>query len=174
MRALRYVPVAIVAALTLATAPAALASGGVNSGGVNSGGGGGGGGGTLVTDPCATLSASAATLNQGGATSVRVSGTVNSCSDVSETLYVQIQDLSGRLFTATLTPPNTAGGSCYICDSVVAAHKSWTFSWAWSAIADGSTYPFSVTVLHRDSLDTPPITLASQAVSTTVPVTRNA
>src|SRR4051794_23707342 len=131
MRRWRLLPAVVVAFLALGGAPAAMVSGGVNGGGVNSGGvnaGGGGGGGGSVTSPCATVSASASTLNQGGVTSVRVSGTVNSCSDVTETLYLQIEDGSGRLGTTTLTPPNTAGGACYICDSVLAPRKSWTFS----------------------------------------------
>ena len=176
MRRFRFLMVGAVATMALATATPAFASGGVNSGGVNSGGGGGGStstGTTLVTSPCATVSASSSVLNQGGVTSIRVTGTVNSCSDVDETLYVQIQDQSGRLWGAQLTPPNTAGGSCYICDSVLAARKSWSFSYQWGIPADGWTYPFAVTVLHRDSMDVTPIVLASTTTSVTAPTTRN-
>jgi hypothetical protein len=172
MRGRRLLTVLGMTGMLLAGAPAAMASGGVNSGGVNSGGGGGGGGGA-VTAPCATLSASGTTVNQSGVLSVRVSGTVTSCSDVDETLYVQIQDGSGRLGTTTLTPPNTAGGACYICDSVLAARKSWSFSMQRTVAADGTTYPFTVNVLHRDSLSSDPVLLATQLVSVTVPTTRN-
>jgi hypothetical protein len=122
---------------------------------------------------CATLSSTASVLNQGGVTSIRVSGTVNSCSDSSETLYVQIEDLSGRLYSVTLSPPNTAGGSCYICDSVLAPRKSWSFSAGWSVPADGSTYQFNVNVLHRDTIDSTPVVLATKTVSATTPATRN-
>ena len=169
MRALRFLPVAVLATVVLSVAPPAFASGG--SGG---GGGGGGGGTTLVTDPCATLTADAAMVNQGGVTSVRVTGKVTSCSDYSQTLYVQIEDQSGHLYPVTLSPPNTAGGACYICDSILGARKSWSFSAGWSVPADGTTYPFLVSVLHRDTMESTPILLASQTVSATAPLTRNA
>ena len=133
MRALRFLPMAVLATVALSIAPPAFASGG----GSRTGGGGGGGGGggsttTVASDPSATLSASAQVRNQGGGTSIEVSGTVKSCSEFTESLYLQIEDTPGHLSTATLTPPNTAGGSCYICDSVLAPGKSWSFSWGWT------------------------------------------
>ena len=170
MRARRVLPMVVLAAALTAASPA-FASGG-------SGGGGGGGGGsttttTLSPDPCATVNATAKILNQGGGTSLQVSGTVTSCSASDETLYAQIKDTSGRLFTITLTPPNTAGGSCYICDSILASGKSWSYQTGWTVPADGWTYPISVTVLHRDTMDTAPVLLASTTTSITAPADRN-
>jgi hypothetical protein len=167
----------LIAATSLAAVPAALASGGVNSGGVNSGGVNTGGGGSTTpsaASPCAQLSASGSTVNQGGVTSVKVSGTVTSCSSADETLYVQIEDASGQLATAILTPPNTAGGACYICDSILGARKAWSFSRTWPSSMPGATYPLSVTVLHRVSLDVAPVTLAATSFSVTDPIKTNA